>query len=93
MSMQTRQQGLSAIGLIITLALIGYGAFVGIQYVPQYIEYATVTTILDNVVEQNKQERFSDPDAVKSAIKNQLYMNQRNAVRENRHAGIGDGSQ
>ena len=76
MNTQTRQQGGSAIGLIIFLALFGYGVFVGLQYVPQYIETATVKTMLDNIVEKNNAERLGDMRAVQSAIDNQLFMNQ-----------------
>ena len=42
MSMHTRQQGGSGIGFIIFLAIAAYGVYVGIQYVPQYIESAAV---------------------------------------------------
>jgi hypothetical protein len=76
MSMQTRQQGGSAIGLIIFLAIFAYGVFVGIQYVPQYIESAAVTTILDNVVEKHSKERLDSMSAVQSAIDKQLYINE-----------------
>jgi hypothetical protein len=76
MLMQTRQQGGSAIGLIIFLAIFAYGVFVGLQYVPQYIESATVTTILDNVVEKHSKERLDNMSAVQGAINNQLFINQ-----------------
>ncbi len=76
MSMQSRQQGGSAIGLIITLAILGYGIFIGIQYVPQYIESSTVKTVLDTVVDLNNKERLESISAVESSIGNQLYINQ-----------------
>jgi len=75
MSMQTRQQGGSAIGLIIFLAILGYGVFVGLQWVPQWIESNTVTSILDSIVEKNSKQRLSDPSAVKRAIESQLSVN------------------
>ena len=76
MKMQTRQQGGSAIGLIIFLAILGYGIFVGIQYVPQYIESSSVKSMLDTIVDKNKKERFGDIYAVKRAIDDLLYINQ-----------------
>lgn len=76
MSMQTRQQGGSAIGLIIFLAILGYGVFVGLQWVPQWIESNTVTTVLDNIVEKHSKQPFGDTKAVKSAIENQLFINE-----------------
>ena len=82
MSMQTRQKGGSAIGLIIFLAILGYGVFVLIQYVPQYIESNTVRTILDNLVEKNRTEPMETMSAVQSAIDNQLYINQMNDLKD-----------
>lgn len=76
MSIRHRQQGGSGIGLIIMLAIVGYGVFVGIQYVPQYIESASVNAILINIVDNHNREPLSDASAVQSAIDNQLYINQ-----------------
>jgi hypothetical protein len=76
MSIKNRQQGGSGIGLIIILAIIGYGVFVGIQYVPQYIESASVKAILVNIVDNHNKEPLNDASAVQSAIDNQLYINQ-----------------
>jgi hypothetical protein len=75
MSMQIRQQGGSTIGLVIFLAIFAYGVFVGLQYVPQWIESNTVTTILDSIVEKNSKQRFGDGSAVRSAIERQLSVN------------------
>lgn len=76
MSIQTRQQGASAIMLIIILAVLGYGVFVGIQYVPQYIESNTVKSILDTVVDKNRKEPLGDVNAVQGAIDRLLYINE-----------------
>jgi hypothetical protein len=76
MLMQTRQQGGSAIGLIIFLAIFAYGVFVGLQYVPQYIESATVTTMLDTLVEKHSKQPLENMSAVQGAINNQLFINQ-----------------
>ena len=76
MNVQTRQHGGSGFGMIVTLLIIGYGVFVAIQYVPQYLEAATVKTILDNIVDKNKNGELSSTTDVRSAIDNQLYINE-----------------
>jgi len=76
MTSYNRQHGGSAIGLVIFLAILAYGIFVGIQYVPQYIESTTVDSILNNIAERNKTEPLGDITAIESAIDNQLYINQ-----------------
>jgi len=81
MSMHTRQQGGSGIGLIIFLAIAAYGVFVAIQYVPQYIESAAVKSILDNISDQNNHERMGDMSAVQRAIDKQLYINERDNLK------------
>jgi hypothetical protein len=82
MSTQTRQQGSSGIALIIFLAIAAYGVFIAIQYVPQYIESASVKTILDNIWDQNNHERMDDMYAVQSAIDKQLYINERKNLKD-----------
>jgi hypothetical protein len=75
MSIKQNQLGGSAFGLIITLALLAYGAYVGIQYIPQQIESRTMTGILDAVEGMHRKERFSDATAVRTALDKQLYIN------------------
>lgn len=82
MSAHTRQQGGSGIGLIIFLAILAYGIFVGIQFVPQYIESNTVRTILKDLVEKNKIEPLGTIGAVQGAIDNQLYVNQMSDLKD-----------
>lgn len=76
MSLQTKQQGGSAIGLIVFLAIFAYGVFVAIQYVPQHIEYNAVKTILESIEEKNRLEPMVTGGAVQSAVDNQLYINE-----------------
>jgi hypothetical protein len=78
-----KQRGGSAIGLIIMLAVLGYGVFVGIQYVPQYIESNTVDTILDSLADKHRKEPFGDAGAIHAAIDNQLYINQMGDMKGN----------
>ena len=76
MSIQNRQQGGSGIGLIIMLAILAYGVFIAIQYVPQYIEAATVKNILDYVADEHKKETLKDEGAIRTALDKQLYINE-----------------
>ena len=76
------QRGGSAIGLILTLAIIGYGIFVAIQYVPQHIEWITVSDVLDKVAESNRQHKLTGAEAIWTVIDRQLYVNERGDLKE-----------
>jgi len=84
MNMPNRQQqrGASGIGLVIMLAIAAYGVYVGLQYVPQYLESATVGAVLDNVAALHREEPFTDLGAVRDAIDKQLYINERNDLKD-----------
>ena len=43
------QRGMSGFGVVIILAVIGYAAFIALQYIPQAIENGSVDTILENL--------------------------------------------
>lgn len=70
------QRGGSTFGLIMTLAILGYGAYLLIQYVPQHLEATTVQSILDQVVERNMEHHFTRADDVWAEIDKQLFINQ-----------------
>lgn len=76
------QRGGSVIGLIITLAIIGWGVFVAIQYVPQHIEWITVSDVLDKVVESHRQHPMNGAEAVWTVIDRQLYVNECGDLKE-----------
>jgi len=52
-----RQKGASIISTIITLAVLGYGVYLGIQYVPQAIESNSISSILSSM----RDSQISDP--------------------------------
>jgi len=81
MSNRLEQRGASGIGLILLLVILAYGVYVGLQYVPQYIESATVGTVLDTVAAQHREERFRGVDEVRNAIEKQLYVNEKNDLK------------
>ena len=81
-SIQKSQQGISAIGLIIILAIIGAGAYIGLQYIPQYIEAGTVDSILANLEKAQEETPFSSAAEVTKSINKQLNMNQMEDLRD-----------
>ncbi len=76
--MQRNQKGGSAIGLIIMLAILGYGVYFGLQYIPQYIESGTMDSILNNVAAKHKARNFRNVDEILAAISKQLEVNEMN---------------
>jgi hypothetical protein len=76
MRTQANQNGRSIIGLIIILAIIAYGTYIGVQYIPQYVESSAVGSILNSVAKSHKTKPFSNPEAVRNAIDKQLDVNQ-----------------
>ena len=77
-----KQQGISAIGLIIILAIIGIGTYIALQYVPQYIEAGTVDSILANLEKANEERPFGSTGEVREMINKQLTLNQMDDLRD-----------
>lgn len=82
MSKRNRQKGGSGVGMIITLAILGYGVYIAIQYVPLHIKSNTVDTILDSVVDMNNQERLGNLGSVQGALDKQIYINQMGELKD-----------
>jgi hypothetical protein len=76
------QQGISAIGLIIILAIIGTGIYIGLQYIPQFIECNTVDSILDNLETANSKKPISSVKELRDMIGRQLEINQMDELRD-----------
>ena len=79
---QKMQQGLSGIGIIILLAIIGLGVYIGLQYIPQYIEAGTVDAIMANLEKAQEETPFSSTKAVRDMINKQLSINQMDDLRD-----------
>lgn len=82
-SMQKTQQGISGIGLIIIMAILGAGIYIGLQYIPQYIECGTVDSILESLEKANKETPFNSVKDIQDRIGKQLEMNQMDDLRDN----------
>jgi cytochrome c-type biogenesis protein CcmE len=73
---QRKQRGASAIGIIIILAIIGVGAYIGFQYLPLYIEAGTVDSILTSIENTDKEKPVTSVQQIRGMIEKQLNMNQ-----------------
>lgn len=73
-----KQQGASAIALIITLVIVGYGLYIGLQYVPQLIESRSIDSILSNIETTQKSDPVSSVDDAKTRVIKMLQINEMN---------------
>jgi hypothetical protein len=73
-----QQRGASAIGTIIMLAILGYGVFIGFQYVPQAIESRSIDSILQTVDSANKSGSINSVQAAQERVISLLQVNEMN---------------
>ncbi len=73
-----RQKGASVIGTVIILVILGYAAYIAIQYVPQLIESKSVDSILRSVEDQQKTNPANGVEDAKAAVIRQLQINEMN---------------
>jgi hypothetical protein len=71
-----KQRGASAIGIIIILAILGIGAYIGFQYIPLFIESGTVDSVMGSIEQANEKKPFTNTNEIRSLINKQLDMNQ-----------------
>ena len=82
-NMRKHQKGASAIVTIIILGLLGYGAYIAIQYVPQTIESKSIDSILSNLETSNKSNPVTSEEDAKTRVIKQLQINEMNDMTEN----------
>ena len=73
--------GSSTISLVITLVIIGVGAFIGVQYSPQRIEAGTVGSILDDIKRDHMKHPVTSMADLQRAIEKQLNINEMNELK------------
>lgn len=73
-----QQKGASAIFTLIVLVLLGYGVYIGIQYVPQMIESKSIDSILSNVKDVNQKDRIDSVEEAKTRVISLLQINEMN---------------
>ncbi|HYQ71282.1 MAG TPA: DUF4845 domain-containing protein [Gammaproteobacteria bacterium] len=82
-SSQRKQRGASAIAGIIIIAIFGAGIYIGLQFIPQYIEAGTVDSILENIEKAHRKSPVSNADDIRSLINKQLNINDLNELKNN----------
>ena len=77
------QRGASPVILILILAILGAGVYIGLQYLPQYIEAGTVDSILGSVEKTYDKSAVNSVESVQGMIDKQLNVNQMNDLKDN----------
>jgi len=77
-----KQTGGSVFGLIMTLAIIAMGAYIGVQYIPQRLEFSTVESILENIRQDHLARRVGSMQELQRSIDNQLNINEKNDLKK-----------
>ena len=85
MNIQRKQKGASVIGLIIMLAILGYGVYLGLQYIPLYVESGTVNSILDNIEANHKASPVRSVKELTEELNKLLNVNEMNDMKDNFH--------
>jgi len=70
------QKGASIIASLIFLVVLGYGVYIGIQYVPQLIESKSVGSILRSIDSDERIERDVSIHAVETKLIKLLQINE-----------------
>lgn len=63
----TKQRGITFIGLIIVLAIVGFFAVIAIQIFPAYSEYASVKNIIESIAKNADFDSLSD-ESIRSSF-------------------------
>ncbi len=86
------QKGGSPIVTIIILAILAYGIFVGIQYVPQLIESRAIQSILDSMQNSQGSDPVTTEGAARAKVIRMLQVNEMNDMTDSFSvAGRSDG--
>ncbi|MFC1701898.1 DUF4845 domain-containing protein [Pseudomonadota bacterium] len=86
-----QQKGASAIATIIILAVLGFAAYVGIQYVPQMIESKSIDSILKTMETTQQTNPAYTVQAVESKLVGLLQINEMNEMADNFTVKKGEG--
>ena len=81
--MQKTQQGISTFGFLFLVAIFAAGGYIGLQYLPQYIECGTVDSILESIEKAHNETPLGSVKSIEDMIGRQLDINQMDELREN----------
>ncbi|MFT5350261.1 MAG: hypothetical protein ACI9MF_001077 [Gammaproteobacteria bacterium] len=76
-SLPRQQTGASMIANIITIAVVGYGIYVGIQYVPQFIESKSIGSILSSIEADHRLDPLTSESGAEAKVIKLLQINER----------------
>ena len=82
MRLHGRQSGKALIGNLFVFALIGYGIFVGIQYIPQKIESGTISSIVESVEQRHRSTPITNDRELWAVVDAQLSVNDMTDMRQ-----------
>lgn len=80
--MQKREHGASSFTVIVVLALVGAGIYLGLQYIPQLIESGTVDAILSDVKKAHALKPVREVRELNEMIGRSLDVNQLEELRK-----------
>ncbi len=72
--MKRKQSGLSLVGFLVVLAVVGFAAYVGMKLFPMYQEYYSVTTAMKGLASEPGVADM-DPAKVQDLFFRRLYIN------------------
>ena len=78
-----QQKGASAIGNIIILVVLGFAAYIGIQYAPQLIESKSIDSILKTMENSQNTDRITTVADARTKLVNLLQINEMNDMTDN----------
>ena len=74
MAMKRKQSGLSLVGFLVVLAVVGFAAYVGMKLFPMYQEYYSVSTAMKGLANEPGVADM-DPHKVQDLFFRRLYIN------------------
>ena len=80
--LKSGQLGSSSFSIIIVMALIGAGVYIGLQYIPQLIESGTVDSILSDIKKAHASKPAREVKDIQEMIARSLYINQQEDLRK-----------
>ena len=86
-----RQKGASAIVNIIILVVLGFAAYVGIQYVPQMLESKSIDSILKTMENDQRTDRITTAMDAETKLVSLLQINEMNDMMDSFTVGKSDG--
>lgn len=69
--MHQHQRGISFIGFIVILAVVGFFLFLGMRIGPTYMEYLTIRNAVDKVA---RDASSPEPGAIREAVRKQMQI-------------------